>query len=170
MKPWTLASSLLLGTSLVLGSAGIGMAQQAQQEMGAQEEQLQPGETMAPGTAAGTEQQMQTGTMTGQSPMGMDAETVRELQQALNEAGHDIQIDGIWGPETESAVRMFQQEQGIEATGEPDEQTLSMLGVDTTMSMQPAAGPEGELQTQEDVMQEQGGGTDLGAQQPQQQQ
>lgn len=126
MKPWTLAGSLLLGTSLALGAAGSGIAQQAQQEMGAQEEELQTGETTQPGMAAG--QEMQTGGMAG--PMGLDAETIRELQQALNEAGHDIQVDGIWGPETQSAVREFQQDQGIEATGEPDEQTFAMLGLD----------------------------------------
>lgn len=157
MKPWTLAGSLLLGTSLVLGAAGSGIAQEAQQEMGAQEEQLQPGETMTPGTPAATGEQMQTGTMAGESPMGLDAETVRELQQALNQAGHDIAVDGIWGPETESAVRMFQQEQGMQATGEPDQETLSMLGVDAMMSMQPGA--EGELQ-------EPAAGADLGTEEP----
>ncbi len=158
MKPWTLASSVVLGASLALGAA-TGLAQQAQEDPAAAEEQIQPGETMTQeGMAAGTEQDMQTGAaMAGDAPMGLDAETVRELQQALNEAGHDIDVDGIWGPETQSALREFQQEQGMEATGEPDEQTLAMLGVDATM-MQPGAGPEQQ-------MQEQGEGTDLGTEQ-----
>lgn len=166
MKPWTLASGLVLGAGLAIGGAGIASAQQAQQDPGATQEQMQPGDAMTQeGTAAGTEQPMQSGSgMAGAAPMGMDGDAVRQLQQALNEAGHDIAVDGMWGPETQSAVRQFQQQLGLQATGEPDQQTLAALGVDATQ-MQPAAGPEGEMREQSDMMQERGEGSEAGAQQ-----
>lgn len=59
-----------------------------------------------------------------------DAEKVRKVQEQLSDKGHDVSADGIWGPETEQALKDFQQAQGMEATGELNQQTLSALGVD----------------------------------------
>jgi peptidoglycan hydrolase-like protein with peptidoglycan-binding domain len=41
-------------------------------------------------------------------------------------------IDGIWGPKTESALRNFQTQSGLEATGELNEPTARALGIDQT--------------------------------------
>ena len=166
MKPWTLASGLVLGAGLAIGAAGVASAQQAQQDPGATQEQMQPGDAMTQeGTATGTEQPMQTGAgMAGAAPAGMDGDAVRQLQQALNEAGHNIEVDGIWGEETQSAVRQFQQQLGLDATGEPDDQTLAALGVDAA-NRQPAAGPEAEVREQSDMLQERGEGQEAGGQQ-----
>jgi peptidoglycan hydrolase-like protein with peptidoglycan-binding domain len=49
---------------------------------------------------------------------GSSGTAVRQLQEALKEAGHDPgPIDGEFGPATEAAVRSFQQEKEIAADG-----------------------------------------------------
>lgn len=55
---------------------------------------------------------------------------VRSAQEALNDKGYSVgSVDGVWGPNTEGAVRQFQQAQGLQQTGRLDEQTLSALGI-----------------------------------------
>jgi peptidoglycan hydrolase-like protein with peptidoglycan-binding domain len=59
-----------------------------------------------------------------------DAETIKQVQQALKDKGHEPgPIDGIAGPRTQAALKDFQKAQGSEATGQLDDQTLSALGV-----------------------------------------
>ena len=49
---------------------------------------------------------------------GSSGTAVRQLQEALKEAGHDPgPIDGEFGPATEAAVRAFQQEKEITVDG-----------------------------------------------------
>jgi peptidoglycan hydrolase-like protein with peptidoglycan-binding domain len=49
---------------------------------------------------------------------GSSGTAVRQLQEALKEAGHDPgPIDGEFGPSTEAAVRAFQQDKGIAVDG-----------------------------------------------------
>lgn len=52
-------------------------------------------------------------------PPFMQGEDVRELQEALNEADIDInvEIDGIFGPSTEQAVKQFQTKKGLGVDG-----------------------------------------------------
>lgn len=40
------------------------------------------------------------------------------LQESLNDMGHDVVEDGIWGPQTEQAVMSFQEGYGMEPTGQ----------------------------------------------------
>jgi peptidoglycan hydrolase-like protein with peptidoglycan-binding domain len=47
----------------------------------------------------------------------LDWDWVRDLQLALNDRGADLEADGIYGPDTTTAVRSFQQAEGIEETG-----------------------------------------------------
>lgn len=55
---------------------------------------------------------------------------VMQVQDALNQQGFDPgPTDGLMGPQTSGALRRFQQAQGIEATGQADQQTLAALGV-----------------------------------------
>ena len=42
---------------------------------------------------------------------------VRPLQQLLRARGHPVQVDGIFGPQTEAAVEAFQREVGIGVDG-----------------------------------------------------
>lgn len=49
---------------------------------------------------------------------GSSGEAVRQLQEALKELGHDPgAVDGHFGPQTEAAVKAYQQERGIAADG-----------------------------------------------------
>lgn len=61
---------------------------------------------------------------------GHDDGTVRSVQQSLSARGYDVgPVDGVWGPSTESALRQFQQSQGLPQTGDLDPRTLAALGV-----------------------------------------
>ena len=54
---------------------------------------------------------------------------VRQAQQALNQRGFPVREDGRWGPQTTSAVRQFQQSQGLQPTGQLNQQTAQALGI-----------------------------------------
>lgn len=85
----------------------------------------------------------------------MDAETIKSIQQALNEAGFDAgNVDGIFGQQTTASLRNFQRAQGLPATGQPDTDTLQSLGVDTdsTRNMR-GQGTRGMQQQDQDMNQ-----------------
>lgn len=56
-------------------------------------------------------------------------ERVRQAQAALNDRGFNLAVDGIVGPNTESALRSFQGSEGLAQTGTLDDETLARLGV-----------------------------------------
>jgi peptidoglycan hydrolase-like protein with peptidoglycan-binding domain len=59
----------------------------------------------------------------------LTAEGIRAVQQALQKKGFDPgPIDGVLGPQTEQAVRKFQEAYGINMSGRIDNQTLYALG------------------------------------------
>jgi peptidoglycan hydrolase-like protein with peptidoglycan-binding domain len=58
-----------------------------------------------------------------------DQQTIRQVQQALKQKGHDVEADGVMGPNTQAALRQYQQQQGMDATGQLDQRTLTSLGV-----------------------------------------
>jgi len=59
-----------------------------------------------------------------------DPALVRDVQQALNDKGYSAgPVDGQWGPNTETAVKRFQQSSGLPQTGELERSTLAALGV-----------------------------------------
>lgn len=61
-------------------------------------------------------------------PMSQD--TVRQVQQALQQAGlYRARVDGVWGPATEAAVRSYQQKHNLNASGELDADTLASLNL-----------------------------------------
>lgn len=67
-------------------------------------------------------------TMQGSQSTGDPA--VREIQQALQDKGHDVgPIDGIMGEKTHGALREFQQSQGLQASGQLTSETRDALGV-----------------------------------------
>jgi peptidoglycan hydrolase-like protein with peptidoglycan-binding domain len=66
-----------------------------------------------------------------------DTQRVQSVQQALKQKGYDAgAVDGRWGPNTQDALRQFQQSQGITPSGNLDAQTLSALGVDQNQATQ----------------------------------
>ncbi|MGE5793962.1 MAG: peptidoglycan-binding domain-containing protein [Bacteroidota bacterium] len=95
----------------------------------------QPPRSMS-GDRATNDPNMRSGTVSrtdrmGSSPHGQyDARTVRDVQQALQDKGYDVgSVDGVMGPRTQSALREFQQQQGINSSGRLDQQTLGALNV-----------------------------------------
>ncbi|NJL63176.1 MAG: peptidoglycan-binding protein [Methylacidiphilales bacterium] len=48
---------------------------------------------------------------------GCDGDNVIYLQECLNNFGFDLDIDGIFGDNTQYAVEEFQSSQGLEADG-----------------------------------------------------
>ncbi|HYR83186.1 MAG TPA: YSC84-related protein [Terriglobia bacterium] len=73
---------------------------------------------------------------TGKKTSGVQSkETVREVQTALKNQGMDPgPIDGAMGPKTMAALRNFQSQNNLPATGKLDEQTQAALGVHATRS------------------------------------
>ncbi|MEW5726634.1 MAG: peptidoglycan-binding domain-containing protein, partial [Pseudomonadota bacterium] len=85
----------------------------------------QPYRSQQQGMMEGQQQQQ-----TSQAPsQALDESMVRQIQQQLQGQGFEVQTDGIFGPNTRQALRQFQQEQGMQATGRVDMNTLAALGV-----------------------------------------
>ena len=90
--------------------------------------------TGASSSQAGMSSSQPAGTAAAQS----DPALVRSVQQALKDKGHDAgAIDGQMGPSTESALRSFQQAQGLPPSGTLDQQTLSALNVQQDQGAMP---------------------------------
>lgn len=59
---------------------------------------------------------------------GETSSRVRILQKALNDLGYNVgKVDAVYGAGTESAVRWFQQVQGLDADGKAGEKTLMRI-------------------------------------------
>lgn len=96
------------------------------------------------------QEQMQSQAMTTAS-----ASVVRRVQQRLHDQGYNAgPVDGKWGPNTQQALRQYQQTQGLNATGNIDTQTLSSLG----FSRADIAAFEQRQKTQRGMQQPMGGG------------
>ncbi len=66
----------------------------------------------------------------GPGEVHTDKETVKAAQQALNDAGYSCGTpDGIAGKKTAAAVSQYQEDNGLEVTGEIDDALLAALGL-----------------------------------------
>lgn len=64
------------------------------------------------------------------NPMTLSKRQISQIQRALDKKGFNARkVDGIWGPETASALRNFQRKNDINAHGHLTRQTLAKLGV-----------------------------------------
>lgn len=60
----------------------------------------------------------------------MSRPDVMDVQQSLNNQGYTLEVDGIWGDNTDRAIRAFQSRHSdLRATGDLDQRTLAELNV-----------------------------------------
>lgn len=69
---------------------------------------------------------------------GSSGEDVRKLQKTLNSVGYNLQVDGIFGAKTQSAVRSYQQKNGLSVDG--------IVGVNTWNSLSNSTKNTGKTQ------------------------
>ena len=58
---------------------------------------------------------------------GMQGPTIKNIQENLNHVGYQIDVDGIFGEDTENAVREFQKKYGLDVDGIVGNETLNIL-------------------------------------------
>lgn len=69
------------------------------------------------------------------SQIGAQGTEVREIQTKLTELGYlDDSIDGIYGENTRAAITAFQKDYGLTVDGIAGDETLSALGITSTVS------------------------------------
>ncbi|MCW5620773.1 MAG: peptidoglycan-binding protein [Burkholderiales bacterium] len=95
--------------------------------------------------------------------MHNDPQMVQQVQQKLKDQGFDVgQVDGIWGPQTAEALKEFQRQQGMEATGDLSQSTLIALGVGLDGGGATAAGQPGAAQDATGEAEGMGDGSETG--------
>jgi peptidoglycan hydrolase-like protein with peptidoglycan-binding domain len=64
------------------------------------------------------------------SPSQLTQQQVMEIQTKLKQENvYNGKADGRWGPESEQALKQFQQKNNLPATGQLDEETMAQLGI-----------------------------------------
>lgn len=77
---------------------------------------------------------------------GSTGETVSEIQRRLKNWGYySGSVDGIYGSQTEKAVRYFQSKNGLSVDGQAGNQTLAALGITPKNSGSSGGGQSGDL-------------------------
>jgi peptidoglycan hydrolase-like protein with peptidoglycan-binding domain len=111
---------------------------------------------------AGNQQQMI-------EPSQLNRQEVSEIQTNLDKAGFNVKkVDGKWGPETEQALKQFQQSKQLPGNGELNQQTLAALNVNinnesqTTGSSRKPASAQPQEQNQNTSGGSQGSGSSSG--------
>jgi peptidoglycan hydrolase-like protein with peptidoglycan-binding domain len=58
----------------------------------------------------------------------MSHSQIKQIQGKLKEQGYDVgSVDGKLGKSTQQAIRQFQEDKGLTASGKPDQQTMAAL-------------------------------------------
>lgn len=99
-------------------------------------------------------------------PAPVTDQMISNLQSALQERGYDIQVDGIWGPNTYQALQEFQNEQNIQGDGQINTETLAALNLGTmgqAIGGGAAGGQQQSGQQQSGQQQAAGGGSASGS-------
>ncbi|PZO59546.1 MAG: hypothetical protein DCF15_03650 [Phormidesmis priestleyi] len=86
-----------------------------------------PAAAIAPTAAAPTAARVPS-LIAGSLSSGASGTDVIALQQRLNGFGIPVFVDGVYGFETQQAVRTYQRVQGLNVTGEADNETLQAMG------------------------------------------
>lgn len=73
-----------------------------------------------------------------------DGVVIIQIQKKLASEGYDPgATDGVWGPQTEAAVRNFQRDQDMDATGQLDADTIAIILAPVESGSDEAAGGQG---------------------------
>jgi peptidoglycan hydrolase-like protein with peptidoglycan-binding domain len=64
-----------------------------------------------------------------QEARAMSHARVQEVQKALNNSGKSLAVDGRWGTKTQAALRDFQKQNGLKASGRLDRATAQKLNI-----------------------------------------
>lgn len=71
---------------------------------------------------------------------GASGDTVKRIQEALNNNGYNLTVDGIWGDNTDSAIRDYQSKNGLGVDGIYGQNTHnSLFGIAGTNTTKPTA-------------------------------
>ncbi len=71
-----------------------------------------------------------------------DSSQLTQIQQALNDKGLNAgPVDGKMGPKTKAAIKQFQAQQGLQASGKLDAQTVAMLTTGANASSNASSNP-----------------------------
>ena len=76
---------------------------------------------------------------------GSRGEDVKRLQTLLNNEGYSLDVDGIFGEKTQSAVRQYQRNQGLDVDGIVGANTWSALSSPAAAQAPAAQTPTGQV-------------------------
>ncbi len=110
-------------SALALGMVGVGFAQAA----GTSSTTTMPPYNSSASTTQ-TPSTMQQGSESQTAPVNVSENQIKQVQEHLKTAGlYNGKADGKMGPETKQALQQFQQQQGLQATGQLDQETMAAL-------------------------------------------
>lgn len=70
---------------------------------------------------------------------GSSGDEVRRLQQKLNQNGYNLAVDGVYGSQTQNAVRSYQKSKGLAVDGIAGQQTMGALNAPRATAPEAAA-------------------------------
>ena len=118
------AKPILASAAIALSLAGCGWMGMG----GGDQQSSRPTGTAGP--SAASEQKTPATQQYPQSSQASSNQTVQQVQRQLSQRGYDPgAADGVMGDSTQTALRKFQRDQGLNASGQIDQQTLAALGV-----------------------------------------
>jgi peptidoglycan hydrolase-like protein with peptidoglycan-binding domain len=86
------------------------------------------------------------------APLHVSPDTVKHIQSNLRgQSLYSGPIDGIVGPKTRTALRQYQQQQGLTPTGDIDTTTLQRLNVSASLSGSSNSASSGQMMTTDQV-------------------
>lgn len=87
------------------------------------------GNTAASGMDTGTRAGVSANTSASVDAQQLSSNQVQDVQQSLKDQGFTVAVDGVWGPNTQAALREFQQANSLDASGTLDQSTMTALNV-----------------------------------------
>lgn len=111
-----------VGAALLAGTSAVALAQ-------TDNSNSNPSYGQSTGTRPGANDSNATMRGNASGRMNMSPDRVKEVQNALDQKGQHVAVDGKWGKQTGSALRNFQKENGLRPTGRLDPETAQKLGL-----------------------------------------